>query len=58
MIGAAPVKSSPDRTSKDIFVIHEGTQVTVLDRLGDWCQVSIADGNKGWMPTSSIELID
>jgi hypothetical protein len=58
MIGAAPVKSSPDRTSKDIFVIHEGTQVTVLDRLGDWCQVSIADGNKGWMPASSIELID
>ena len=58
MIGAAPVKSSPDRTSKDIFVIHEGTQVTVLDRLGDWCQVSIADGNKGWMPAPSIELID
>lgn len=58
MLGAAPVKSSPDRTSKDIFVIHEGTQVTVLDRLGDWCQVSIADGNKGWMPASSIELID
>lgn len=58
MLGAAPVKSSPDRTSKDIFVIHEGTQVTVLDRLGDWCQVSIADGNKGWLPASSIELID
>lgn len=58
MLSAAPVKSSPNNSSKDIFVIHEGTRVMVLDRLGEWCQVSIADGNKGWLPASSIEMID
>lgn len=58
MQSAVPVKSSPEKSSKDIFVIHEGTRVTVLDHLGDWSQVSIADGNKGWLLTSSIEVID
>lgn len=58
MITAAPVKSSPDNSSKDIFVLHEGTKVTVLDRLGNWSEISIADGNKGWVMTHSIELID
>ncbi|MBR2452204.1 MAG: tetratricopeptide repeat protein [Rikenellaceae bacterium] len=58
MLSAAPVKSSPDSSSKDIFVIHEGTMVKVLDHLGDWSQISIADGNKGWILTSSIEIID
>jgi hypothetical protein len=58
MLSAVPVKSSPDVSSKDIFIIHEGTQVTVLDRLGDWSEISIADGNKGWLLSSSIAIID
>lgn len=58
MLSAAPVKSSPDVSSKDIFVIHEGTMVKVLDHLGDWSEISIADGNKGWILSSSIEIVD
>ena len=58
MSSAAPVKSSPDKGSKDIFVLHEGTQVTVRDSLGDYREVVIADGNKGWILNSAIEMID
>lgn len=58
MSSAASVKSSPDASSKDIFVIHEGTVVSVIDHLGNWTEVSIADGNKGWILNSSIALID
>lgn len=58
MSSAAPVKSSPDKGSKDIFVLHEGTQVTVRDSLGDYREIVIADGNKGWILTSAIEMID
>ena len=54
---AAPVKSSPDSTSKDIFMIHEGTAVRILSRLGKWCEISIDDGNKGWIEASTIEVI-
>jgi len=58
MSSAAPVKSSPDKGSKDIFVLHEGTQVTVRDSLGDYREIVIADGNKGWIQSSAIEMID
>ena len=58
MSTAAPVKSSPDPQSKDIFVLHEGTKVAVGDSLGDWREIRIADGNKGWVQVSAIEMID
>lgn len=58
MSTAAPVKSSPDQGSKDIFVLHEGTKVEVGDSLGDWREIRIADGNKGWIQGTSIEMID
>lgn len=58
MSGAAPVKSSPDRGSKDIFVLHEGTVVTVRDSLGDYREVVVSDGNRGWMLVEAIEMID
>ncbi len=57
MISAAAVKSSPDTSSKDLFVLHEGTKVTIVSRLGAWCEIVIADGNKGWMEGKSIEAI-
>lgn len=57
MHSAVPVKSSPDRASKDLFVIHEGTKVRVVSQLQEWREVVIADGNKGWLPASSIEMI-
>ena len=58
MSTAAPVKISPDPQSKDIFVLHEGTKVAVGDSLGDWREIRIADGNKGWVQVSAIEMID
>lgn len=54
---AASVKSSPDRSSKDMFILHEGTLVKVLNRLGDWVEIEIADGNEGWITSTSIEII-
>lgn len=57
MSGAVAVKSSPDRESKDIFILHEGTPLTILNTLGEWSEVMIADGNKGWMPNNAFEKI-
>ncbi|MCD8186321.1 MAG: hypothetical protein LUD68_07690 [Rikenellaceae bacterium] len=58
MITAAPVKSEPNNTSKDVFVLHEGTRVRISAVLGDWREIVIADGNRGWIEMKSIELID
>jgi tetratricopeptide (TPR) repeat protein len=57
MSSAAPVKSSPDNQSKDIFILHEGTKVSVLSTLDKWAEIQINDGNKGWIQQSSIENI-
>lgn len=54
---SAAVKSSPDSSSTDLFVLHEGTVVEITNRLGDWCEVMIADGKKGWTQRSKIEVI-
>ncbi len=50
-------KSTPADSGIDLFVLHEGTKVTLMEKVGDWIEVRIADGNRGWLPQSSIEVI-
>ncbi len=57
MGSAISVKSSPDRSATDLFVLHEGTKVKVLSEVDEWCEVVIADGKKGWTLESNIEEI-
>ncbi len=58
MNAAVSVKASPDKTSTDMFVLHEGTKVRVGNRMSDWIEITIADGKKGWIETRAIEMID
>lgn len=51
------VKSSPDAGSVDLFVIHEGTKVSIRDRIEDWVEIRIASGNRGWMKEKALERI-
>ncbi|WP_298063768.1 tetratricopeptide repeat protein [uncultured Rikenella sp.] len=53
----APVKSSPGSGSKDIFVLHEGTQVRMLGTLDGWTEIVLSDGNKGWIASNAIEAV-
>jgi len=57
MTASASVKSSPDKSATDLFVLHEGTVVTISDRLEQWCEISIADGKKGWLERRMLETI-
>ena len=53
------VKSSPsdDASSKDLFVLHEGTKVKLLDEVGSWKNIELADGRQGWIPGGDVEVI-
>ena len=51
------VKSSPDEKSTDLFVVHEGTKVRLLDNISGWYEIRIASGSVGWLPASSLEKI-
>lgn len=58
MIPVTSVKSSPSAGSaKDLFILHEGTKVRILDEVGDWKNVSLADGRQGWMRAADLEVI-
>jgi tetratricopeptide (TPR) repeat protein len=51
------VKSSPSDKGTSLFVVHEGLKVKITDKLGDWVEIRLADGNKGWLLAESIERI-
>jgi len=50
MVSSVNAKSSPDEQSTNIFVLHEGTKVMLVDSVQKWREIRIADGNKGWVP--------
>lgn len=51
------VKSSPNQNSVDLFVIHEGSKVQVIDEVGEWYKIRIANGSIGWLPLKTLKPI-
>lgn len=51
------IKSSPDNSGTDLFILHEGTKVDVKSKLGNWNEIETADGNVGWIRSEEIEVI-
>ncbi|MFA6335028.1 MAG: tetratricopeptide repeat protein [Bacteroidales bacterium] len=51
------VRSSPDNSGKTLFILHEGTKVELLEELGQWKRVELADGRQGWIFSVDIEVI-
>jgi tetratricopeptide (TPR) repeat protein len=50
-------KSSPDTSGTDLFILHEGTKVSIEDEVGEWFEIRLSDGNKGWVPVNSLNVI-
>jgi SH3-like domain-containing protein len=55
--GIVNAKSSPDRSGTDLFTIHEGTKVKIVDEVGRWNNIELADGRQGWLPSEDVEVI-
>ena len=51
------VKSSPDEKGNDLFILHEGTKVEVLEPFEGWKKIRIANGTIGWLKLNEIEKI-
>lgn len=58
MNSAAPVKSAPATSGKDLFLLHEGTKVKVIDSMDQWSEIELEDGNKGWIQQAALERIN
>ena len=51
------VKGSPDASAKDLFLLHAGTKVQILQKLGEWYEISIPAGHQGWVESYILEKI-
>ena len=54
MTSTVNVKSSPSDASVDLFVLHEGAKVRILDSTKGWNKIRIADGSVGWLQAESM----
>jgi len=50
-------RSAPGDNGSELFVIHSGATVTVEQELGDFLEVRLPDGNKGWIRGDCMEKI-
>ena len=51
------VKSSPDDSGTDLFVLHEGTKVFIRSSVGDWKEIMLEGGDVGWINKKDITII-
>jgi tetratricopeptide (TPR) repeat protein len=51
------VKSEPKNSATDVFVLHEGTKVYVIESLDNWDKIQLTDGNEGWIENSAIKRL-
>lgn len=51
------IKSEPNANSEQVFVIHAGTKVNVLDELDQWYKIKLADGKTGWILKNDLRLL-
>ena len=55
---AVTVKSSPSESSTDLFIVHAGSKVEILDNtMQDWLEVKLEEGKQGWIPSNTLEVI-
>ena len=57
MQSVVAVKSSPNEGAKDLFLLHAGTKVNILQKIGEWYEIAIPDGHQGWIELSIVQHI-
>jgi tetratricopeptide (TPR) repeat protein len=49
------VSNAPTVNSEEIFTLHEGTKVNILDTLDNWKKIKLADGKIGWILANTLK---
>lgn len=51
------VKSSPAESGNNLFTIHEGTKVKIMDKVSMWYEIKLNDGSVGWIKSETLKKI-
>ncbi|SHL89951.1 TPR repeat-containing protein [Chitinophaga jiangningensis] len=57
MTGSIKVKAAPDDNSKELFELHEGMKVKLVDATSEYCKVELNDGKNGWVSCAAIKRL-
>ena len=49
------VRNAPTFNSEEVFTLHEGTKVLVLDAVDNWKKIRLADGKIGWIISEKVK---
>jgi tetratricopeptide (TPR) repeat protein len=53
----ATARSGPFDDAQNAFAVHDGAELSVLDRRDDWVQVADGSGKIGWLPVKQVEIL-
>ena len=51
------VTSAPSHRATQLFELHEGLKVAILEQSGDWYQIELLDGKSGWLPADQLRTL-
>ena len=58
MAPSVTVRSTPSESGTELYIIHEGRKVRILDNsMKEWVEIRLDDSNVGWIPVSVMEKI-
>ena len=52
------VNSAPSVNSTNLFSLNSGTKIEVIDKIGDWINIKIINGNIGWIKESDCKILN
>ncbi len=51
------VTSGPSPRSTELFEIHEGLKVAIVEQREEWLQIELLDGKAGWLPSAQVRAL-
>lgn len=57
MVPVSNVKSAPNSTGSNLFILHEGTKIEIIEQIDRWSRIELSDGRQGWVQSSDFEII-
>ena len=51
------IMSAPSEKANKLFTLHLGTKVKINDQIENWVNISLANGNKGWVALKHLKEI-
>ncbi|MEF9931768.1 MAG: SH3 domain-containing protein, partial [Bacteroidales bacterium] len=57
MVPVSNVKSAPNSTGNNLFILHVGAKIEILEQVEGWCKIELSDGRQGWIHATEMEVI-